>query len=139
MNGVERFGVSMARDLLKKFDEAIAARGYTNRSEAIRDIVRDYLVEEQWASGEEEVIGPLTIVYDHHEHDAMEQLTELQHHYHPAIISSLHVHLDEHHCLEVVVVRGSAESVRHLAERVISTPGVKHGKLTCTTTGSGIL
>jgi CopG family nickel-responsive transcriptional regulator len=138
VNGVERFGVSMAPDLLSKFDEAIAARGYTNRSEAIRDIVRDYLVEQQWESGEEEVIGTLTIVYDHHERDAMEQLTELQHHYHPAIISTLHVHLDEHHCLEVVVVRGAAAEVRSLSERIISTRGVKHGKLTCTTTGQGL-
>jgi CopG family nickel-responsive transcriptional regulator len=138
VNGVERFGVSMAPDLLSKFDEAIATRGYTNRSEAIRDIVRDYLIEQQWESGEEEVIGTLTLVYDHHEHDTMEQLTALQHLYHEAILSTLHIHLDAHHCLEVIVVRGSSTDVRRLADKVITTRGVKHGKLTCTTTGQDL-
>jgi len=138
VNGVERFGVSMAPDLLSRFDEVIAARGYTNRSEAIRDIVRDYLIEQQWESGEGEVIGTLTLVYDHHEHDTMEQLTALQHHYHEAILSTLHIHLDAHHCLEVIVVRGSSTDIRRLADKVITTRGVKHGKLTCTTTGQGL-
>jgi CopG family nickel-responsive transcriptional regulator len=135
VNGVERFGVSMAPDLLKRFDEVIAARGYTNRSEAIRDIVRDYLVDHQWGAGDDEVIGTITIVYNHHQPDLTEQLTELQHHHHSAIISTLHVHLDAHHCLEVLVVRGPAAAVRQIADRLISTRGVKHGKLTCTTTG----
>lgn len=125
----------MAPDLLKKFDAAIADRGYTNRSEAIRDIVRDYLVEQQWEQEETEVIGTITLVYDHHYHDLSEQLTELQHHYQTAIISTLHVHLDLHHCLEVLVVRGATSTVRQLSDRLISTQGVKHGKLTCTTTG----
>ncbi|NLC56605.1 MAG: nickel-responsive transcriptional regulator NikR [Armatimonadetes bacterium] len=135
MNGVERFGVSMAPDLLKRFDEAITARGYSNRSEAIRDIVRDFLVEQEWESDETEVIGTITVVYDHRERDLRGHLTEVQHHYHPAIISTLHVHLDAHHCLEVVVVRGPASVVHHVADHMIRTRGVKHGKLTCTTTG----
>lgn len=128
----------MTPELLKRFDEATAARGYTNRSEAIRDLVRDYLVEQQWEFGEGEVIGTITILYDHHQRDLTEQLTELQHHYHPEIISTLHVHLDEHHCLEVLVVRGAAPAVRQLADRVITTRGVKHGKLTCTATGHAL-
>lgn len=135
MQGVERFGVSMAPDLLEQFDALIAERGYTNRSEAIRDIVRDYLVEAKWEQGEEEVIGTITLVYDHHQHDLTEQLTDLQHHFHEAVISTLHVHLDSHHCLEVLVVRGPAAQVRSLADRLISIRGVKHGKLTCATTG----
>ncbi|MBI3945687.1 MAG: nickel-responsive transcriptional regulator NikR [Armatimonadetes bacterium] len=139
MNGVERFGVSMAPDLLRQFDAVIAERGYTNRSEAIRDIVRDYLVEAHWEQGDEEVIGTVTLVYDHHQRDLTEQLTDLQHHFHSEIISTLHVHLDAHHCLEVLVVRGPAAQVRHLADRVISTRGVKHGKLTCTTTGRDLV
>lgn len=138
MSKLERFGVSMPSDLLREFDEAIAARGYTNRSEAIRDIVRDYLVEREWECGSSEVIGTITLVYDHSEHDVADQLTDLQHHFHPSVISTLHVHLDEHHCLEALVVRGPASAVREVADRLISTRGVKHGKLTCTTTGHGL-
>ncbi len=134
MNGVERFGVSMAPDLLKRFDDVIAGHGYTNRSEAIRDVVRDYLVEQEWESGDAEVIGTITIVYDHHQRDLTERLTDVQHDHQPCIISTLHVHLDHHHCLEVLVVRGPAASVRRLADAVISTRGVMHGRLTCTAT-----
>ncbi|MDH7569321.1 MAG: nickel-responsive transcriptional regulator NikR [Armatimonadota bacterium] len=138
MSHMERFGVSMPPDLLRQFDAAIETRGYTNRSEAIRDIVRDFLVERRWDSDDAEVIGTITLVYDHHQHDLTEQLTDLQHQFHAAIISTLHVHLDYHHCLEVLVVRGTAGAVRTLANRLLSTRGVKHGKLTATTTGENL-
>lgn len=138
MDKVERFGVSMNADLLASFDERIRQKGYSNRSEAIRDIVRDYLVEAEWENHQDEVVGTVTIVYSHGTHDLSDELTDLQHHAHGAVICSTHVHLDEHNCLETVVIRGASSEVRAIAERLISTKGVKHGKLVCTTTGRGI-
>ncbi|RMG95706.1 MAG: nickel-responsive transcriptional regulator NikR [Candidatus Dadabacteria bacterium] len=133
-----RFGISMDEQLLDRFDELIARKGYANRSEAIRDLIRNALVEDQWSRGDEETVGTVTLVYDHHVRDLADKLTEHQHDHHDAIISALHVHLDHDHCLEVVVVRGPAERVRRLADELIGTKGVKHGKLVTTTTGRGI-
>ncbi len=130
-----RFGVSMDDRLLQRFDEVIERKGYVNRSEAVRDLIRNALVEDQWARGEEEIVGTVTIVYDHHTRDLGDKLTEQQHSHHGSIVSSLHVHLDAHHCLEVVVVRGKAAEVRRLADELIGTKGVKHGKLVTSTTG----
>ncbi|HUV04041.1 MAG TPA: nickel-responsive transcriptional regulator NikR, partial [Armatimonadota bacterium] len=113
----------------------IRGKGYSNRSEAIRDIMRDYLVEGEWESGQGEVVGTVTIVYDHHVRELSNVLTNLQHGFHDAILCTTHVHLDEHNCLEVVVVKGTSEQVRAIADRLISTRGVKHGKLVCTTSG----
>lgn len=135
---LERFGVSMEHDLLARFDERTRLAGYPNRSEAIRDVIRDYLVRQQWADGEQEVIGTVTLVYDHHTRLLEDRLTELQHDHHDLIRCSTHVHLDEHNCLEVVVLLGPAAEVRALAENLMSTRGVKHGELTCTTTGHGL-
>lgn len=135
---LERFGVSMEHDLLARFDERTRLAGYPNRSEAIRDVIRDYLVRQQWADGEQEVIGTVTLVYDHHTRLLEDRLTELQHDHHDLIRCSTHVHLDEHNCLEVVVLLGPAAEVRTLAESLMSTRGVKHGELTCTTTGHGL-
>ena len=132
---IERFGVSMEKDLLDRFDEQIRAAGYTNRSEAIRDVVRDYLVRQDWAADEAEVVGTVTLVYDHHTRLLEDKLTSLQHDHHTHIRCSTHVHLDHHNCLEVVVLSGPAAEVRRLAEGLISTRGVKHGQLACTTTG----
>jgi len=132
---VIRFGVSMDDRLLQRFDELIERKGYVNRSEAVRDLIRNVLVEDQWTRGEEEIVGTVTIVYDHHTRDLGDKLTEQQHSHHGSIISSLHVHLDAHHCLEVVVVRGKAAEVRRLADELIGTKGVKHGKLVTSTTG----
>jgi CopG family nickel-responsive transcriptional regulator len=125
----------MDQELLSRFDERIHRAGYTNRSEAIRDIVRDYLVRGEWAAGDTEVIGTLTLVYDHHTRLLEGKLTELQHEHHEHIRCSTHVHLDHHNCLEVIVLAGPADKVRSLAEELISARGVKHGELTCTTTG----
>jgi CopG family nickel-responsive transcriptional regulator len=139
MSDLTRFGISIDDRLLKRFDDLIADKGYVNRSEAIRDLIRNALVEEAWARGDEETVGTVTLVYDHHTRDLADKLTEQQHSHHEAIVSALHVHLDAHHCLEVVVVKGKARSVKRLADELIGTKGVKHGKLVTTTTGKGLL
>jgi len=137
MGVLTRFGVSIDEKLLDRFDRLIAAKGYANRSEALRDLVRERLVEEDWASNAE-VVGTITLVYDHHVRELAERLTDLQHHQHRNVLSSLHVHLDSDHCLEVVVVRGRAEEVQDLASHLVGAKGVKHGKLVMSTTGSGL-
>ncbi len=135
MAEVVRFGISADDRLLQRFDSLIAEKGYVNRSEAIRDLIRDALVEQAWEAGEEETVGTVTLVYDHHVHDLSEKLTEYQHDHHEQIISTLHVHLDHHNCLEVLVIKGAARSVKRLADALIGVKGVKHGKLVMTTTG----
>ncbi len=132
MEKMIRFGVSIPPELLKKFDEFIDRKGYENRSEAIRDIIRDKLIEETGKEGE--IVGSVTILYDHNVRGLMEKLTDLQHENFTSVLTTVHVHLDEHHCLEVIIVRGEAESVKKLADRLIATKGVKHGKLVMTST-----
>jgi CopG family nickel-responsive transcriptional regulator len=129
-----RFGVSINSDLLKKFDKLIDSKGYNNRSEAIRDMIREHLVEQEWEE-DAETIGAVTIVYDHHVRELSESLISLQHGHHSAVISSMHVHIDHHNCLEIIVIRGRGSNVKEIAGKLISTKGVKHGKLTMTTTG----
>ncbi len=131
---VTRFGVSIPSRLLGKFDSLIGEKGYQNRSEALRDLIRNYLVEEEWAS-DEQTIGTVTLVYDHHVREVSEELNSIQHDMGEAIISSLHVHLDHHLCLEVIVVRGRAGEIKRMADRLIGTRGVVHGKLTGATVG----
>jgi CopG family transcriptional regulator, nickel-responsive regulator len=135
MTDLERFGVSMEGDLLKKYDKLIARKGYRTRSEAIRDLVRKQLVEEEWADPHGEVVGTVTIVYSHHEHPLADILSDLQHKHHEAIVSSTHAHLDEDNCLEVIIVRGKSKRVRKIAEALLSTKGVKHGGLVASTAG----
>jgi CopG family nickel-responsive transcriptional regulator len=130
-----RFGISIDDKLLESFDRLIEQKGYLNRSEAIRDLIRSDLVEMQWEAGEEETVGTVTLVYNHHVRDLSEKLTEQQHSHHDQIISALHVHLDAHNCLEVLVVRGKARDVKKIADELIGVKGVKHGKLVMTTTG----
>lgn len=132
---LERFGVSMEADLLTRFDSLTQERSYRSRSEAIRDLVRQELVKEQWADPEADVVGTVTIVYEHHEHELANILADLQHQYHSYILCSTHIHLDPHNCLEVVIVRGASARVKYIANTLISTRGVKHGQLVCTTTG----
>ena len=136
MSGLSRIGVAIDTDLLDKFDRLISQRGYTNRSEAFRDLIRDELVEKTWESPESQVVGTVTLVYDHHVRMLNEKLTSIQHDYHHAILSTLHVHLDHDNCLEVLVVKGRAGVVRKVADVLISTKGVKHGRLTITTSGA---
>lgn len=138
MTDLARFGISLDQQLLERFDDLIARKGYVNRSEAIRDLIRNDLVEDSWQTGNDETVGTVTLVYDHHTRDLSDKLTEHQHSHHDAIVSALHVHLDAHHCLEVVVVRGPANEVKRLADELIGTKGVKHGKLVTTTTGEGL-
>jgi CopG family transcriptional regulator, nickel-responsive regulator len=136
MSGLSRIGVAIDTDLLEKFDRLIAQRKYTNRSEAFRDLIRDELVEKTWESPESEVAGTVTLVYDHHVRLLNEKLTDIQHDHHHVIVSTLHVHLDHVHCLEVLVLRGKSKDVRRVADTLISTKGVKHGRLTITTSGA---
>ena len=138
MGELSRIGVAIDSDLLKKFDDLIARRGYTNRSEAFRDLIRDKLVEESWESPERKVVGTISIVYDHHVRLLNEKLTGVQHEHYRHVLSTLHVHLDHDHCLEVLIVRGKASEVRKIADILISTKGVKHGRLTITTSGAGL-
>ncbi|MHB1455298.1 MAG: nickel-responsive transcriptional regulator NikR [Armatimonadota bacterium] len=135
MGNITRFGVSIPTDLVKSFDETIHNKGYTNRSEAIRDMMRDYLVETEWENLSSTVMGTVTIVYNHHTRELSGVLSDIQHQDHDSIICTTHVHLDEHNCLEVIVVKGTSVDVHEIADRLISTKGVKHGKLVCTTTG----
>jgi CopG family nickel-responsive transcriptional regulator len=136
MGELSRIGVAIDSDLLEKFDELIAQRGYSNRSEAFRDLIRGELVEEAWAKPDSPVVGTVTLVYDHHVRLLNEKLTEMQHQHYDHILSSLHVHLDHDNCLEVLVVKGKASEVRAIADNLISTKGVKHGRLTVTTPGA---
>lgn len=138
MKDLTRFGISINDTLLKRFDTLIAEKGYVNRSEAIRDLIRNALVEEEWTKENDETVGTVSLVYDHHTRDLADKLTEHQHSHHKEIISSLHIHLDEHHCLEVVVIKGRARDIKRLADELIGTKGVKHGKLMTTTTGKGL-
>ncbi len=138
MGELSRIGVAIDSELLDKFDALISHKGYTNRSEAFRDLIRDELVEKEWERPENDVVGSVTLVYDHHVRQLSEKLTSLQHDFHHNILSTLHVHLDHDNCLEVLVVRGKAAKVRKLADTLISTKGVKHGRLTITSTGAGL-
>lgn len=135
MSGIVRFGVAMDEQLLQKFDRLILKKGYKNRSEALRDLVRNNIVDEEWKLGNQETVGTVTIVFSHHVRELNNVLTELQHHYHGEIISCMHVHLDEHNCLEVLAVKGKPEKIKKIADALIATKGVKHGKLCISTTG----
>jgi CopG family nickel-responsive transcriptional regulator len=135
MSGITRFGVSIDSQLIRKFDALIGRKGYATRSEAIRDMIRDQLVEQEWESENRDTVGTITIVYNHHTRELEHALTDMQHKSFHQIISALHVHLDAHNCLEVLVVKGKSQEIRKIADRLIGTRGVKHGKLTTTTTG----
>lgn len=132
---VERFGVSVGRDLLQKFDMAIAHRQYPNRSEALRDLMREFLIEDEWAGEDESVVATITIVYDHHARTTSDSLMAHQHAHAGKVLSTLHIHLDHDNCLEVIVVRGKSGEVRRMADRLIGTKGVKFGKMTPASTG----
>lgn len=138
MSDMIRFGVSISSTLLQRFDRLLDEKGYTNRSEAIRDLIRDQLVETEWGRGDQEVVGTITIMYDHETRELTDKLIDLQHRYFGAIISTMHIHLNEHNCLEVMVVRETSRTVREIAERLISTKGVRHGKLITTSLGEGL-
>jgi|YNPNPStandDraft_1061719.scaffolds.fasta_scaffold00633_20 CopG family nickel-responsive transcriptional regulator len=137
-NPLSRIGVAIDSDLLERFDRLIRRRGYANRSEAFRDLIRQELVEEAWESPDRQVVGAVTLVYDHHVRLLNEKLLALQHEHYNQILSALHVHLDHDHCLEVLIVRGKAQLVRRIADALIATKGVKHGRLTMAAAGSAL-
>ncbi len=138
MPSTERFGVSMEEALLRRFDALVEARGYASRSEALRDLVRAELVKEEWADPKADVVATISLVYTHHEHHLGDALTELQHEHHKSIVSTTHVHLDAHNCLEVIIARGRSAEVKAIADGLLSTRGVRHGGIVATTTGTGI-
>ncbi|SMP49465.1 MULTISPECIES: nickel-responsive transcriptional regulator NikR [Desulfonatronum] len=133
-----RFGVSLDSDLLEKFDALCDERSYQTRSEAIRDLIRNMLVQKEWEDLDGETAGTLTMVYDHHQSDLAQKLTELQHDYLDIIVTSQHVHLDHHNCMEILVLRGTGERLRDLGAKLTATKGVKHGTLNLTTTGKNL-
>ncbi len=126
-----RFGVAMDADLLSRFDERLSARGYGTRSEALRDLVRAWLSDDH-VHGGGMVVATLTLVYDHHVRELSEKLTEMQHALGEHVVSTLHVHLDHDHCMEVIVLRGPANLIQQAADQILATKGVEHGKLVAT-------
>lgn len=138
MGKLTRFGVSLDEELLEPFDALCAVKGYSNRSEAIRDLIRKALVAEEWQQADGQGAGTLTLVYDHHKNDLARRLTQMQHDEHDITIATLHVHLDHHNCLEVLILKGEAARVRALADKLISCKGVKHGTFSGTTTGQDL-
>ena len=136
MSDLLRFGMSIPRDLLDRFDRRCRRKGYANRSEAVRDLMRNALVDEAGEAGTGESVGTVTLVYDHHVLDLPRKLTRIQHENEKLVVSTLHVHLDRHHCLEVLVLRGPARKVKSLGENLTSVRGVKHGRFTLTATGT---
>lgn len=134
MSKVSRFSVSIESELLERFLRMADKHGASNRSEALRDLMRDALIREEW-KGNEEIVGTITIVYDHHKRELTERLTSIQHDHHEAVLAATHIHLDHDNCLEMIAVRGPAREVQSIADTLINTRGVKHGKLHATTTG----
>jgi CopG family transcriptional regulator, nickel-responsive regulator len=129
MSFLSRIGVALDSELLARFDRFIAKQGYTNRSEAFRDLIRDRLVSAALEAPEAPVVGTITLIYDHHSRLLPDRLMDLQHHHHGVIIATTHAHLDHHTCLEVIVVKGQAKRVQQLADLLIGTKGVQHGRL----------
>jgi CopG family transcriptional regulator, nickel-responsive regulator len=132
MGVLSRIGVALDSDLLKRFDDFISRLGYTNRSEAFRDLIRDRLVAEQTATPSAVVVGTVTLIYDHHAHGVTEKLTEIQHANHQLVVSTSHAHLDHDSCLEVLIVHGKSRLVEEFAGRLIGLKGVQHGRLVMT-------
>lgn len=138
MDRLVRFSVTMEADLLERFDALVASRGHRiNRSEAVRDLAREALVEDAVEDPNAEIAGTITMVFDHHESALAEKLTAIQHHFITEIVSTVHVHLDAKYCLEVIVLRGASKRIRAIANTLLGTRGVKHGKLVTTTTDDG--
>jgi CopG family nickel-responsive transcriptional regulator len=137
MSSLVRFGVSLDKGLLEKFDKLIESKSYTNRSEAFRDLIRQELIQKQWQSGQE-VAGAIILIYDHHKRELVNKLMDIQHEFGGMIISSQHVHLDHNNCLEIIAVKGSPKEAQKLADSLKSVKGVKHGTLSMSTTGKEI-
>jgi len=137
MSELVRFGVSLEKSLLEKFDVLIREKQYTNRSEALRDLIREELVQREWREGSD-VAGAITLIYDHHKRDVISRVTDTQHEFQKVIISTQHIHLDHHNCLEIIAARGKAEEVQKLADTLRSIKGVRHATLSMSSTGREI-
>jgi len=131
-----RFCISTSIDLLKSFDEAIRERCYTNRSKAVRDLINGFIVEREWEKSERHVMGSLTLLYNHEARGLLEKLTEIQHERGGNIVSTMHVHVDEKNCMEILALKGFPKEIREVADRLVSCRGVKHGKLVMSTMGT---
>lgn len=129
MGDITRFGISIDSELLESFDRLISRKGYQNRSEAIRDLIRAAIVDDKTDAGQEDMVGTVTMVYNHHVRDLADKLTEHQHQHHHQVVSALHVHLDAHNCLEVLVIKGKAKDIQKIADELLGVKGVKHGRL----------
>ncbi|WP_028841636.1 nickel-responsive transcriptional regulator NikR [Thermodesulfobacterium hveragerdense] len=138
MEELARFGISIPKELLKAFDDYIERKHYANRSEAIRDLIRQKLVEEEWRESKEEVVGVITYLYDHHKRELTDRLVEIQHDYYEKIITTQHLHVDHHRCLEIILVRGKANEIKDLADKIQAQKGVLHLNLALTTLGKSI-
>jgi len=138
MEELARFGVSIPKQLLSAFDEYIERKHYANRSEAIRDLIRQKLVEEEWRESTEEVAGVITYLYDHHKRELADRLLDLQHDYYDKIITTQHMHVDHERCLEIILVKGKASEIKELADKIQSLKGVLHVNLALTTLGKKI-
>lgn len=138
MSFLVRFGVSLEKELLKKFDAHIRRKKYTNRSEAIRDLIRGDLVIKEWQEGKE-ITGSITLVYDHHKRELVGILIDIQHDYHDVILSTQHIHLDHDNCLEIIIIKGKPQRIQELYGKLKSAKGVKYGGISMATTGKGIL
>jgi CopG family nickel-responsive transcriptional regulator len=134
MSDLTRTALAIDRELLTRFDKWMAAHGYTNRSEAVRDLIRAALIEQEWANPRARVVAVLSVIFDHEAHTLAQELTHVQHEHHHAVLCSQHVHLDEELCLEAILLRGTAGQLRRLADRIVATRGVKAGKLTLLST-----
>lgn len=133
-----RFSASLPHELMRQLDKMVSEKGYDNRSQAIADMIRDQLVEHHQHLGDGPIAGSITLVYDHHQRLVQERLTDIQHDHGECILATLHCHLDHHHCLELIAVRGLQSKVKKIADALIGARGVKHGKLVITTTGQGL-
>jgi CopG family nickel-responsive transcriptional regulator len=132
MGKITRFGVSIEPDLLEKFDRMMKKKRYTNRSEAIRDIIREHLISEHVKDPSAEVIGTLTMIYDHHTGPLVDRLLEIQHDHYQEILTTTHIHIDHNTCLEVLVLKGKAQNIQKLADTIKALKGIKHGELVIT-------
>jgi len=137
MSKVFRFGISLDKDLLDKFDQLIKDKNYSNRSEAFRDLIRQELVKKEWQEGKE-VAGAINLIYDHHKRELLNKITDIQHDFQKLIISTQHIHLDHNNCLEIIAVKGAPREVQKLSDTLKSLKGVKHETLSMSTTGKDI-
>lgn len=137
MADLVRFGVSLEKELLDKFDKHIEKKGYINRSEAFRDLIRQELITKEWQGGKE-IAGAITLIFDHHKRELVNRLTDIQHDFQGIIISTQHIHLDHDNCLEIIALKGSPKEAERLADTLKAVKGVKHGTLSMSTSGKAI-